>query len=101
MLFQLRDYEIKPGQMEQWIEEWRSQIVPLRRRFGFHVLGAWTVEGTNRFVWILSYDGSRTWREADADYYASPERKAMSPDPARHFADTQATLMEEVPTPPG
>ena len=96
MTTQLREYTVKPGEMAEWIEEWRTRIVPLRVNAGFKVLGAWTVDGTDQFVWIISYDGPKGWQEAESDYYASPERKALQPDPARHLAQTSARLMEPV-----
>jgi hypothetical protein len=91
--WQLREYTVKPGEMAQWIEEWRSRIVPLRLEFGFRILGAWTVDATDQFVWIIGYDGPKSWQEADSDYYQSSERKALDPDPARHLAHTQTRLM--------
>jgi hypothetical protein len=93
MTWQLREYTVKPGEMAQWIEEWRSKIVPLRLKFGFRILGSWTVDGTDQFVWIISYDGPKSWQEVDSDYYQSPQRKAIEPDPARHLAHTQTRLM--------
>ena len=100
MTWQIREYTVKPGEMEAWLEEWRTQIVPLRRRHGFEVLGAWTVDGSEQFIWIITYRGPKSWKEADADYYGSPERKAMDPDPARHLAHTQARFMSEAPVRP-
>jgi hypothetical protein len=67
--------------MAEWLAEWRTAIVPLRRRHGFQVVGAWTA-ADDRFVWILGHDD---FGAADAAYYASPERAAISPDPARHL----------------
>ena len=96
MKYQVREYSVKPGAMQAWIDEWRARVVPLRRRHGFEVLGAWTVDGTDQFVWIIRYDGPKTWQEADAGYYASPERKAMVPDPARHLSQTSGRLMTAV-----
>lgn len=96
MIWQIREYSVKPGEMDQWLDEWRAQIVPLRERYGFRVLGSWTVDGTDQFVWIISYDGPRSWDEANADYYGSAERKALDPDPARHLAHTQTRLMTAV-----
>lgn len=96
MTSQLREYTIKPGEMDEWIQEWRSHIVPLRVKAGFKVLGAWRVDGTDQFVWIISYDGPNEWKDADADYYTSPERKALNPDPARHLASTTQRLMSPV-----
>ena len=93
---QLRIYTIKPGEMEAWLEEWRHLIAPLRRRHGFEILGTWTIE-PDRFVWILRYAGPKTWQQVDAAYYASPERAAMLPDPARHIAKSEQWLMSAIP----
>ena len=89
MVYQLRVYTVKPGEMSEWLEEWSTRIAPLRRRFGFEVLGAWTVDGSDRFIWILGYRGSKSWQEADSAYYASAERAAITPDPARHLEATE------------
>jgi hypothetical protein len=93
---QLRIYTIKPGEMKAWVDEWRRLIAPLRHQHGFEVLGAWTAEAAERFVWIIRYTGPGTWQEADAAYYASPERAAMQPDPARHIAKSEQWLMTTV-----
>jgi hypothetical protein len=95
-LLQLRDYAIKPGEMAEWVDEWRTRIAPLRRKHGFEVVGAWTVGGADRFVWILRYVGTKSWEQADSEYYESPERKAMNPDPARHVANAATTFMDSV-----
>jgi len=71
MADQLRMYTIKPGEMASWLEEWGRLVAPLRRRSGFEILGAWTT-ASDQFVWILRYEGPKTWEEADAAYYASP-----------------------------
>ncbi len=93
---QLREYAVKPGEMEAWIAEWRANIAPLRERHGFEIVGAWTVEDTDQFVWIIRYRGPRSWAEAERDYYESPERKAVHPDPARHLAGTSARFIRDV-----
>ena len=54
---QLRIYTIKPGEMKDWIEEWSTRLVPLRKRYGFEVVGSWTIDGEDRFVWILEHKG--------------------------------------------
>src|SRR6266566_8640939 len=92
---QLRMYAIKPGEMEAWLEEWERQIAPLRRQLGFEILGAWTTE-SDQFVWILRYAGPKTGEDADAAYYASPERTQMQPDPARHIAKSEHQMLSAV-----
>jgi hypothetical protein len=93
---QLRRYKVAPGQMEAWVGEWRERVRPLRETHGFEVLGAWVVEGSDEFVWVIASDGSRTFEEADAAYYASPERAALDPDPARHLVEVRADFVREV-----
>jgi hypothetical protein len=80
---QVRIYEAKAGELERFIDEWRATVRPLRERFGFQVLGAWASQEGRRFVWILAYEGPDGFASADARYYASPERAAIEPDPAR------------------
>ena len=93
MTDQLRMYSIKPGEIAAWVEEWGQLIAPLRRRHGFEIMGAWTTEA-DQFIWILRYDVPKsTWEEADAAYYASPERTTMQPDPARHIAKSEHWML--------
>lgn len=99
MICQLREYKVRPGEMREWVDEWSRFIVPLRRRLGFQVLGAWTIEEDDRFIWIVGYNGPKTWEEADRAYYESPQRKALDPNPARHLAETGARLMLPVSMP--
>ena len=89
--YQLRIYTVHPGAMDAWIDEWRRHIGPLRRRFGFEVLGPW-VTVDDRFVWILGFGGA-DWQAADDAYYASDERRAIDPDPARHLLHTEQWMM--------
>lgn len=91
--FQLRRYTVKPGEMHDWLAEWREKVKPLRAKLGFEVVGAWTAAG-DQFVWIIRYGGPLSWEEADRAYYSSPERKALSPDPARHLAATDTLIMD-------
>ena len=95
--YQVRVYRVRMGEMDDWLREWREMVVPLRRRLGFGIVGAWTSRAEDRFAWILSYDGPESFEEASEAYYASPQRMLMSPDPARHLESTESWLMEGVP----
>ena len=96
MEYSLRIYEVKQGEMSDWIDEWSRLIRPLREKLGFSVLGAWASEEANTFVWLLGYDGPDGYETADAAYYASPERAAVRPDPARHLASTRQLEVKPV-----
>lgn len=96
MDYQLRDYDVKPGEFDEFISEWASNIVRLRRKFGFRVEGAWTNSGRTRFVWMLSRDD---FEAADRAYYASPERAGLTPDITRHLSRIDTTLLQAIPLP--
>ena len=96
MVTQLRMYRIKRGKMAEWIWEWREGVHPLRVRFGYKIDGAWTVDGQNAFVWMVSYDGPRTWKDKEAEYYDSAERRNLKPDPSRHIEDQQTWFLSPV-----
>jgi hypothetical protein len=94
---QLRDYRIVAGELDRFVEEWRTQLAPLRRACGFEVAGAWTIPDEDRFVWLLVHpDGWGAFEAADARYFASPERRAFDPDPARLIVDQRNTRLTAV-----
>ena len=96
MQYQLRDYDVKPGMFDEFMSEWAANIVPLRRKFGFTVEGAWSNSERTRFVWMLSRDG---FEAADREYYASPERAGLTPDITRHLTRIDTELLDAVPVP--
>ena len=96
MLEQVRIYTINKGSLLQFAEEWNAKIRPLRERLGFKIVGAWTLEASNQFVWVQRYEGDKSWEEQDRAYFASDERKAMNPDPARLIARNEQYFAETV-----
>jgi len=94
--YQLRRSRIKPGHMREFLDAWLAGVYPLRKRFGFRFIGAWVAEGTDELVWILGYDGPEGFAAADARYYASPERAAVQPDPARLLVSADHRMLRSV-----
>lgn len=93
---QLRVYRISERHLADFVEEWQASVLPLRERFGPSI-EAWTDPYESAFVWLLRYTGPGTLAEADAAYYASPERAAMDPDPARWIEDTMTLWLAAFP----
>ena len=79
---QLRRYEIKPGEMEPFLQAVRAAF-PVREQYGFGVAFALVDEETNEFTWAVTHDGD--FAAAEAEYYASPERAALPGNPADHI----------------
>jgi hypothetical protein len=96
MRFQLRMYRIKPGEMQEWIHEWRELVLPLRRSRGFTVLGPWTRRDEDLFVWLIGHDDLEG---ANESYYSSRERRAFDPDPARHLAEAKTWILDSLDRP--
>ena len=94
---QLRMYTIAEGSLDEFVQRWKAGVRPLRERHSFVIEGAWTIPDQSRFVWILSYQGPASFDEADAAYYASPERENLRPDPAELLVDTQTYWLSPLP----
>jgi hypothetical protein len=92
MQFQLREYTVLAGRLDDFVREWREHVLPLRVARGFSVFGPWIERESDRFVWVLGYDGDI--RAADDAYYTSEERRAMDPDPARLIAEVRQVWLE-------
>jgi hypothetical protein len=93
MQSQLRIYSIKDGMLDEFVEFWRAEIVPLRRRFGFAVAGAWADTDTRTFAWVVTHPD---FERAAADYYDSPDRRSLSRDPGEFIESSELRLMESV-----
>ena len=95
MTTQIRVFQIESGSVDAFVAEWRERVAPLRRRFGFEIVSAWASTDDDTFVWLLSHDGD--FEQADRAYYASPERAALDPDPARLIQDQRTFFACHVP----
>src|SRR4051812_23896220 len=98
-VFELRDYEVLPGHVDDWLAGWRAGVVPLRQQCGFEVAGAWLDRPGHRFVWILSHDGTESFDAAEERYHALPQRCTLSPEPSSFVAS--ARISRVVSFPPG
>ncbi|MDX2679931.1 NIPSNAP family protein [Streptomyces sp. NY05-11A] len=91
---QLRTYTVRDGLLDEWVERWREEIVPLRLELGFTIGGAWVDRERNQFVWLISYEGPETFTERNALYWSSPRRKAMDLDPDDYLVHTDDRTVE-------
>lgn len=93
---QLRVYTLKPGTADAFLSTWKNGVLPLRRRLGYVIEGAWLVPGRTTFVWILRHDGTEPWEELERRYYGSPEREALKPDPRPFIVRAENYFLESV-----
>lgn len=93
--WQLRDYEIAEGRLDDFLDAWTRGVLPLRRAAGFEVQ-AWTVPGESRFVWLLAYRGPGSFAAADLAYYETQARAALDPDPAQWIVEDRKLMLEPI-----
>ena len=93
---QIHIYTINRGALNEFANEWRDRIKPLREKFGFRVSGGWQVTDTNQFIWFLSRDDSEDWETQNQAFYQSDERRSLDPDPARHIARVEQYFVDSV-----
>ena len=76
---ELRDYVIADGHLDDFVSAWRKGVVPLRRRHGFRIDGAWAIRSERRFIWLVSLDADQAaFSRRNEAYYADPARAALA-----------------------
>jgi hypothetical protein len=90
---QLRIYQVKEGRMDDWVVKWRSDVLPVRRRYDFSVIGPWVIRDENRFVWIVGHDN---FAEANAAFYASSERSALESEIPDYLDKVEAWMLDSI-----
>lgn len=95
MHYELRRFTIQSGRLADFVAAWTEGVVPLREQYGFSLHGAWAVDDTDEFVWVLGHADEKSFESANRRYYESDARKRLDPDPAKFIAE-----VSEVPARP-
>ncbi len=87
MHYEFRRYKIQSGRIDEFVAAWKEGVVPLREKYGFTLHGAWAVDETDEFIWVLGHTGIESFESATRRYYESNARKSLNPDPAQFIAE--------------
>src|ERR1700689_4918627 len=90
---ELRIYTLRPGTLDEFVFSWRREVLPLRARYGFEVLGAWSEPERYEFVWELGYGGEEGLREGERRYAAARALLTFEYDPADYVASVQVRFL--------
>jgi hypothetical protein len=93
---ELRRYKIQSGRLDEFVTAWTAGVVPLREEYGFTLHGAWTVDDTCEFVWILGHTDEESFRLANRRYYDSYARRNLDPDPAQFIVEVSELSAQPV-----
>ena len=93
---ELRRYTIQSGKLDDFVDAWTTGVLPLREEYGFTFHGAWTVDDTNEFVWVLGHTDEESFGLANRQYYDSHARRNLDPDPAQFIVDVSELSVQPV-----
>jgi hypothetical protein len=81
MLFELRQYHVRPGQQENWVKCMEEEIIPLQVKMGMVILGSFVgEEDASVYVWIRRFESeSERKRLYDAVYQSDHWKNDISP----------------------
>jgi len=103
MFFELRQYVLKPGQRENWVQLMEEEILPFQLSKGMVVVGSFLSEEEGGedglYVWIRRFD-SEEQREAlyAAVYETDHWNNNLSPRVAEMIDREQISVTRIVPT---
>ena len=96
MVAQLRIYTINRGMMDSWLELFNEHIRPLHDRLGIPVQQSWVNADRTEFIWVRRFSSAGEIETKEAEYFASPERKALGDTPTSHIAKIEVRVIDEV-----
>jgi hypothetical protein len=73
MIFELRQYRLKPGQRERWVKWMEEKIIPYQVGLGVVVVGSFIAEeDPDVYVWIRRFDNEQERARLYSQMYESP-----------------------------
>ncbi len=94
MVSQLRIYTINRGMMDSWLKLFHGHLKPNHEKYGIPVDASWVNAERTEFIWVRSFNSVGEIPAKEAEYYASPERKALGDQPQVHIARTEVRVVE-------
>jgi hypothetical protein len=101
MLFELREYRIRPGKRDAWVRHMEEQIIPFQTSKGMVIVGSWVgKEEDDLFVWIRRFDNEAERQRLYTDVYESDEWKTRIGPPIGDLIDREKIVVRQLtPTP--
>ncbi len=101
MLFELRQYRMKPGKRDAWVSFMETEIIPFQVSKGMVIAGSWVgEEEEDLYVWIRRFD-SEDERERlyEAVYQSDEWKNDIGPRVPEYIEREQSVVTRMEPTP--
>lgn len=81
MFFELRQYQVRPGKMDEWVSMMENEIIPYQRSKGMIIVGSFTCPGDESlFMWIRRFESEEDKESLyEATYQSDRWQKEMLP----------------------
>jgi hypothetical protein len=101
MLFELRQYKIQPGRMDDWVAFMEEVVIPFQVAQGMVILGSFRGEADpDTYVWIRRFaDEEERARLYPAVYQSDTWREKMAPKVAEMLIREEIRVTRLTPTP--
>ena len=101
MFYELRQYKINPGRMDEWVEFMENDIIPFQVSRGMVIIGSWRGEEDETvYVWMRRFD-SEAERERlyEAVYQSDYWKNDVAPRVSELMDRSAIRVTRIVPTP--
>lgn len=101
MFYELRQYKIHPGRMEEWVEFMEKDIIPFQVSRGMVITGSWRGEEDETvYVWMRRFDSeSERERLYEAVYQSDYWKNDVAPRVTELMDRSAIRVTRIVPTP--
>ena len=103
MLFELRQYRIKPGQMDAWVKLAEEEMIPFQSSKGMVIVGSWTgekEEDRDLFVWLRRFESeAERVRLYEAVYQSDTWKNDIGPRVGELIVRESILVTRMTPTP--
>lgn len=101
MLFELRQYKIREGKMDEWVRYMEEVIIPFQVAKGMVILGSFRAEDdATKYVWLRRFDSEEERARLYAEVYQSDHwRNVIGPRIPEMMVREEMVVTRLVPTP--
>jgi len=99
--YELRQYKVLPGKMDDWVEMMETEIIPFQMSKGMVITGSYRGEEDDSvYIWLRRFDSEAQREEVYAAVYESDHWKnVIGPRVPDHIDREAIQVKRIVPTP--
>lgn len=96
-LFEIREYQIFPGKMDEWVAFMETRIAPFMIARGFVIPAMFRGESDeNLFIWIRRFDDDNHFRQLCKDVYESEDWLTNYKPTVRKLVDVEKAVIHRM-----